>query len=53
MKLRHARAISTWRLAELLRMPIARDARHAVNRRHARSTTVALPPCKRWCRIFW
>lgn len=30
MKLRHARAVSTWRLAELLGMPIARDARHAV-----------------------
>lgn len=30
MKLRHARAVATWRLAELLGIPIARDARHAV-----------------------
>jgi len=30
MELRHARAVSTWRLGIAYRMPIARDARHAV-----------------------
>jgi len=30
MELRHARAVSTWRLGIACRMPIARDARHAV-----------------------